>query len=127
MAPTTADLLRHILDQCDLLLGVIGRHTPESFRADRLLQMGVERGVGIMGEAAKRLPGGFRDAHPEVAWRDLRQMRNFLNHVYFAVDPDKLWANVVREIPPLKAAVERLLADATDGGTTRSSPDPSAA
>ena len=90
---------------------MIADHTRERYVADETLRLAFERSVQIIGEAAGRLPEDVRKEAPEVAWRELRQMRNFLVHVYFGVDPGILWDNAVAEIPPLHATVTRLIAD----------------
>lgn len=34
----------------------------------------------VIGEAVKNLPEPFREAHPEVAWREIAGMRDFVAH-----------------------------------------------
>ena len=89
---------------------MIAEHSRERFFSDETLQLACERSVQIIGEAVRHLFGDIRDAAPEVAWGDLKQMRNFLVHVYFGVNPATLWDNAVVEIPPLHDAVLRLIA-----------------
>ena len=36
-------------------------------------------------------------------------MRNVLVHEYFGIDLDEVWATVVRDLPDLKAKMQRLL------------------
>ena len=86
-------------------------HTREQYVADETLQLACERSVQIIGEAVRNLPAEVLDAAPEVARGELRQMRNFLVHVYFGVNPATLWDNAVEEIPPLHASVLRLIAE----------------
>jgi hypothetical protein len=42
----------------------------------------------VIGEAAARLPQAFREAHPQVEWRDIVAFRNIAVHAYFAVQWD---------------------------------------
>lgn len=53
----------------------------------------VERNLQIIGEAANHLPGVITDAHPEIAWPQIRGFRNILVHHCFGVDID-----IVREV-----------------------------
>lgn len=46
----------------------------------------VERNLQIIGEAARHLPAELTDAHPGVAWPQIRGFRNILVHQYFGVD-----------------------------------------
>jgi len=40
-------------------------------------------------------------------------MRHHLAHVYFDIDLDRLWTTVTDDLPPLVAALERILARPT--------------
>lgn len=62
----------------------------------------LSRILEIIGEAANMLTTRFKDAHPDVAWRDISGMRNFLVHEYFRVDSDTVWAVIHSEIVELK-------------------------
>jgi uncharacterized protein with HEPN domain len=46
----------------------------------------VERNLQNIGEAANGLPQEIIDAHPDIAWPQIRGMRNILVHQYFGVD-----------------------------------------
>ena len=45
----------------------------------------------LIGEAATRLPVEVRDEWPEVPWRQIISMRNWLIHGYDGIDADILW------------------------------------
>ena len=65
----------------------------------------VERNLQIIGEAAKHLPAELTDAHPEIAWPQVRGFRNILVHQYFGVDRATVREVVERYLPPLAAAL----------------------
>lgn len=81
----------------------------EDYLADRLIQRAVERSLEIVGEAARRVSQSLRDEHPEIPWRSIIGLRNILAHEYGEIDQSRLWELVVRDIPPLIAAIEALL------------------
>ena len=55
--------------------------------------------------AADRLPERFRTAHPEVDWRGIRAVRNFIAHDYDGTDPHILWQAVATEFPRILDAL----------------------
>jgi sigma54-dependent transcription regulator len=52
-----------------------------------------------------------RDAHPEVPWRVITDMRNRVTHGYFDIDLDVVWNTVTRDLPKLKESVARIRAE----------------
>jgi len=69
----------------------------------------VERNLQIIGEAVSRLPGEITDAHPEIAWPQIRGFRNILVHQYFGVDVDTVRDVIQTHLPPLEAALRQHL------------------
>jgi uncharacterized protein with HEPN domain len=63
--------------------------------------------ISIIGEATKRLSPTFRDAHPEIPWREIAGMRNVIVHEYDQLDLDVIWdvvqnkSELLRLITPL--------------------------
>ncbi len=88
-----------------ILLGV----TLDEFMQDRVRQLSVERGLEIIGEAARRISVGFKHAHGEIPWRDIIGLRNILAHEYAEVDLELVWETVTRDIPKLIELLEELV------------------
>ena len=55
--------------------------------------------------AADRLPEAFRAAHPEVDWRGIRAVRNFIAHDYDGTDDETLWQAIAVRFPQIVAAI----------------------
>jgi uncharacterized protein with HEPN domain len=81
----------------------------EGFSSDRKLMLAIERSLEIIGEAAGRLSGAFRDGHPEIPWHKIRGMRNILAHDYGQVDYEIVYRTAMEEIPDLLGKLERIL------------------
>ena len=103
--------LVHILDAIERLEKYAGSLSREELEADVLRYYGIVKNVEIIGEAANMLTSEFKDAHPEVEWRPIANMRNFLVHEYFQVDSDTVWAVIHGDIVELKKHILRYLAD----------------
>ncbi len=103
-----AERLRDILEG----IAAIERYAKrdkKAFEEDELLQGWFLRHLQIIGEAAKALPEDVRALAPDVPWHKIIGMRNILVHGYFEIDTDIVWDAATRDVPALKAPVERLL------------------
>ena len=60
-------------------------------------------------EAAIRPKDAAETVCPEVPWRDIRGIGNWLRHQYDRVDPEIIWNTIEDDPPSLKSAVQRAL------------------
>jgi uncharacterized protein with HEPN domain len=81
----------------------------EDYLNSRRDQMAVERGLEILGEAARRVSEQFQQAHPEIDWRNTIGLRNVIAHRYEQVQQDRIWAIATMELNCLLAQIELLL------------------
>lgn len=109
MSPSTAEVLRHIVDELEYLERASSRLDRERFLADEDFRRAFVRSLEIVGEATKRLPAEVRAAEPSVDWRAMAGMRDRLIHGYFAVDYELVWDVVAAEVPALRRQVLSLL------------------
>lgn len=65
----------------------------------------IERNLQIIGEAANHLPPEITDAHPEIAWPQIRGLRNILVHQYFGVDIEVVRDVVETYLPSLASSL----------------------
>lgn len=65
--------------------------------------------VIIVGEATKRLSTDFRNAHPDVPWKNIAGMRDILAHQYDRVSINTLWDVIQNDIPELIELIAPLL------------------
>lgn len=79
----------------------------EEFSRDDMRRSAVERQVEIVSEASRRL-GDWRDAEPDVPWRQVADIGNILRHAYDIVAADIIWTVVRRDFEPLEAALVRI-------------------
>ena len=85
-------------------------HNRDAFLDDEKTQSAVVHQLLVLGEAAKRVSDATRTAQPVVPWASMSGMRDKLIHDYDAVDLEEVWQTVVRDLPPLVAALTPLVA-----------------
>lgn len=111
MRPEATDL-KSLWDMLDASRGVTelvsGVALPD-YAANRGLQWAVERGIEIIGEAARRVSPAFREQHPEVPWSAVIATRHILAHEYDDVQHDKVWRIATRHVPALIENIEPIL------------------
>lgn len=105
MSRSDVDYLRHILDEAHFLAMSSADHDIEDFLADETSKRAFVRSIEIMGEATKNLSEKLRSQHPDIEWKAMARMRDFLIHGYFGVDYEIVWDVATVEVPKL---VERL-------------------
>lgn len=76
-----------------------------------MLSLALIRLLEIIGQAAKGVSLEYRMNHPNIAWKNMTGMRDRLIHGYFDVDLDIVWETVTKDLPPLIAQLEPLLAE----------------
>ena len=102
----------------------VAPHTRESFRNDDQAVVAACYGFVRLGEAATHIPQSVITANPQVEWGAIRHFRNFMIHVYPAVDPGHLYDTAKTDLPPLVKKLQAVL-DA-DLASSRALNNPSA-
>lgn len=82
----------------------------QAFDKDELLQNWVVHHLLVIGEAARMLPEDVKNRAPEIRWKEVIGTRHVLVHNYFDVDAEIVWTAVEKDLPVLKSAVDRILA-----------------
>jgi uncharacterized protein with HEPN domain len=77
-----------------------GMDRPTFFEDDRTYHA-VIHCLLILGEATKRVPPDVRMRLPDVEWRKITGMRDWLAHAYFSIDDDILWDVIDNKVPGL--------------------------
>jgi uncharacterized protein with HEPN domain len=80
----------------------------EQFTDDQRTIDAVVRNIIIIEEASSRIPDEFIDSHPELPWREMRDMRNIVVHEYFGVDNKIVWETLKKNLPPVLPLLKNL-------------------
>ncbi len=86
-ATALEDMLAYSREAVELTQG----RTREDLGRDRLLVLGLQRLVEIVGEAANRVSKATQAEFPEIPWQPIIGMRNRLIHGYDVIDVDVVW------------------------------------
>jgi uncharacterized protein with HEPN domain len=100
-----------MLDAALAVQSFVQGRTLEDYLNDRMLRSAVERNIELIGEAARRVSDGFRQAHPEIPWRAIIGQRNILAHEYGEVRPERVWSVAVQDLPGLIASLRAIQPD----------------
>ncbi|MBI5619849.1 DUF86 domain-containing protein [Candidatus Gottesmanbacteria bacterium] len=79
-----------------------------TFSQDQLIQDAVIRRIGIIGEAARKLPADIQSFASSVPWKSVIGFRNIVIHDYANVSLGQVWDIVVHDLPALKKNIEEL-------------------
>ncbi|OGY92884.1 MAG: hypothetical protein A3H70_02385 [Candidatus Komeilibacteria bacterium RIFCSPLOWO2_02_FULL_48_11] len=82
-----------------------------SFLNTRQIQDLAVHRLEIIGEAAGNVPDELKVKYPEIAWREISDMRNKLSHEYFGVKLEVVWETVKNDLPRLKEVVSKIIND----------------
>ena len=104
-----ASHLWDILDAARAIEQFVEGCTYQEYARSAILQAAVERKIEIIGEAARRLSGAFKQRHADIPWKLVIAQRNVLAHEYGEINQERIWNVVVEHIPELIAVIEPLL------------------
>jgi len=99
--------LAHMLECVDRITEYVA-NDETGFRASRLIQDAVVRNLQTLAESSQRLTDEIKSTEPGTPWRAISGFRNILVHGYLAIDVDAIWQVVSIELPPLRAALQRM-------------------
>lgn len=80
------------------------------FETSRLVQDAVIRNLQTLTESSQRLSDSIKATEPQVPWRELAGFRNVIVHAYLGMDLGAVWLVVEQDLPPLVAALDRMVA-----------------
>jgi len=81
----------------------------DKFSRDEKLVDAVVRNLSIIGEAVINIPKEIKGKNPDVAWKEIKGMRNKVIHEYFGIDEEILWKTVQEDLPVFKKQIAKLL------------------
>ena len=101
--------VRDMIDFCEKALSYTEGMDQAGFVGNTLVYDATLRNLGLIGEAATRVPDAVREGHPEIPWRAIIGARNRIIHVYLGIDDDTIWTIIQDDIPAMLPDLRRLL------------------
>ena len=102
--------LQDILANIRIVEGMVADCDQETFTANPVFRLAVERAIEIISEATRHIPEQVRAQHPDVPWRNIAAIGNKMRHEYQRVDADIIWNIAEVHLPALKPVIEAILA-----------------
>lgn len=106
--------LKDILQAIDTIFEYVGERDMKEFLADKRSYHAVIYNIMIIGEAANMLTFEFREAHSDLKWRQITNMRNFLIHGYHNVEEDLVWEAISVDLHPIREKIVKYLEEIDD-------------
>jgi uncharacterized protein with HEPN domain len=97
--------LAHIREAIETIQDYLEGLSYEQFESNKMAMDAVVRELEIIGEASNNLSADFRARHPDMLWRRMKDMRNFLIHEYFGVNAKVVWDTCKNDLPSLKGFI----------------------
>jgi len=103
------EFLHHILDSINHIQTFTRNITLEELKNNIEKQDAIVRRFEIIGEASNNVTDKIKRDNPDLPWREMKAMRNFVSHEYFGIDYDDVWKTVKSNLPPLKKQIKTLI------------------
>jgi uncharacterized protein with HEPN domain len=104
-----------ILDNIGRIERFTSRLDAQAFANNEQIVFAVKYALMIISEAATKLGNAAADLRPDVPWREIRGLGNRLRHDYDAIDLNRLWLLIERDLPLLKSACHAALLSLSQG------------
>ncbi len=83
--------LRDMLVESQRVQRFVAGKTQTEFEGDEVLVYAVLHAIVLIGEAASQVSDEIQQKHPEIKWRDITGMRNWIIHNYRRVSLEISW------------------------------------
>ena len=104
-------VVEKIIHYCNDIENLIQRFgtTLEKFISDSAFQYACGMCILQIGELTTRLSEDFKIKHSDIAWKEIKGLRNIHAHDYESLDFEEVWNILTEEIPELKNKLQKIL------------------
>ena len=86
----------------------VGEKTKEEFLQDDMCSDACVLMISEIGEKVSVISDSLKERHPEIEWRNIKDMRNVMIHDYEGVNYGLVWDTICEDIPDLERALVQL-------------------
>ncbi|MDR1500330.1 MAG: DUF86 domain-containing protein [Tannerellaceae bacterium] len=86
-------------------------HTCGNFESKWVERYALLYCLEVIGEASINISEDLKEAYPDVAWKEMRGLRNIIVHQYYYLSLTIIWDVVINDIPVLKGQVMGIIKD----------------
>lgn len=115
--PRDIGRLEHILIAIDNVIEFRQGLTFEEFQSNKIVFFAIVKNIEIIGEAVYMLSKEFKEAHPELPWIDIANMRHVLVHDYYQITPSRVWDTATNDVVELRPYIENYIAELAGNDT----------
>ncbi len=111
MVAEASERLRHMKQGIGHVRELLKGKTIADVRSAPHTRVALERYLEIVSEASRHVPDEWKHSlGPHIPWRSIANFGNVLRHAYDDVDIGVLWDVYERDLDPLEAAIDAMLA-----------------
>lgn len=103
--------MNFLLRQIQTIQNDLANKTLEDFEKYDLLVRATAFSLMQIGEQMNKLENSYKELYPELPWKDARDMRNIIVHVYSKVDAAQVYLTATKDLNILKKYFEKIRND----------------
>ena len=111
-------LLTHILKEMAFLKKICRGRSSDDLLQDDYFSHAAIRAIEVIGEASKSISPALKARHPEIDWREMAGMRDYVIHRYFEINWNIVWDVISNESPVLEPKIASMLQNLDTGAGT---------
>lgn len=114
LATKEKGILLYIIKHCRRIEDKMDGVSFESFLSNEDIKEIVSFNVLQIGELAKNLSPDFLKRYPDMPWKDIKGMRDWVAHGYGTINLEEIWKTATSDIKPLREYCELIINENKD-------------
>lgn len=104
-------IVEKMIKYCDKILNIKEEKelTKEKYMDDEIAQLAIDMCIFQLSELSVHIDEDFKLKHLNIAWAEIRGMRNIQAHEYEKVDREVIWDTIDKDIDILKEQLVKIM------------------